>query len=344
MRSTENTNTAKAEALDKAILGIQRQFGAGSIQRLDGSVADMTGKPISSGSLGLDLALGVGGYPRGRVVEIYGPEASGKTTLALQAIASAQAAGGIAAMIDAEHAMDPAYAANLGVDLPKLFVSQPDSGEQALEIVEQLVRSSAVDLVVIDSVAALVPEAEISGQMGDLQVGLQARMMSKAMRKLTSVISKTNCTVIFINQLRQKIGVMFGPKEVTTGGNALKYYTSVRLDVRRIATLKHKDLPIGSRTRVRVVKNKVAAPFRSTEFDIIFGRGVCQYGELLDPGLEWGVIQKAGSWLSTGEERLGQGRENARAKLQGDPELMARLTMLVRAAAGLSTTDEDEVH
>ena len=342
MRSTDTS--ARAEALEKAISGIHRQFGAGSIQRLDGSVADMTGDPISSGSLGLDLALGVGGYPRGRMVEIYGPEASGKTTLALQAIASAQAAGGIAAMIDAEHAMDPSYAANLGVDLPKLLVSQPDSGEQALEIAEQLVRSSAVDLVVIDSVAALVPEAEISGQMGDLQVGLQARMMSKAMRKLTSVISKTNCTVIFINQLRQKIGVMFGPKEVTTGGNALKYYTSVRLDVRRIATLKHKDQPIGSRTRVRVVKNKVAAPFRTTEFDIVFGKGVCEYGELLDLGLEWGVVQKAGSWLSMAEERLGQGRENARAKLEADSELKAKLTTLVRAAAGLSTLNEEEVH
>ena len=342
MKSTENT--AQAEALEKAIMGIHRQFGVGSIQRLDGSIADMVGNPISTGSLGLDLALGVGGYPRGRVVEIYGPEASGKTTLALQAIASAQAAGGIAAMIDAEHAMDPSYAASLGVDLPKLLVSQPDSGEQALEIVEQLVRSAAVDLVVIDSVAALVPEVEISGQMGDLQVGLQARMMSKAMRKLTSVISKTNCTVIFINQLRQKIGVMFGPKEVTTGGNALKYYTSVRLDVRRIATLKHKDQPIGSRTRVRVVKNKVAAPFRSTEFDIVFGKGVCRSGELLDLGLEWGVVQKAGSWLSMGEERLGQGRENARAKLESDLDLNGRLTTLVRAAAGLSTSTDEEVH
>jgi recombination protein RecA len=279
------------------------------------------------------------------MVEIYGPEASGKTTLALQAIASAQAAGGIAAMIDAEHAMDPSYASNLGVVLPKLLISQPDSGEQALEIAEQLVRSAAVDLVVIDSVAALVPEAEISGQMGDLQVGLQARMMSKAMRKLTSVISKTNCTVIFINQLRQKIGVMFGPKEVTTGGNALKYYTSVRLDVRRIATLKHKDQSIGSRTRVRVVKNKVAAPFRSTEFDIVFGKGVCGFGELLDLGLEWGVVQKAGSWLSRGEERLGQGRENARAKLESDSDLTDRRTALVRAAAGLSGPSvEEEVH
>lgn len=343
MRTTETTG--RAEALEKAILGIHRQFGVGSIQRLDGSIADLVGDPISSGSLGLDLALGVGGYPRGRMVEIYGPEASGKTTLALQAIASAQAAGGIAAMIDAEHAMDPTYAANLGIDLPKLLVSQPDSGEQALEIAEQLVRSAAVDLVVIDSVAALVPEAEISGQMGDLQVGLQARMMSKAMRKLTSVISKTNCTVIFINQLRQKIGVMFGPKEVTTGGNALKYYTSVRLDVRRIATLKHKDQSIGSRTRVRVVKNKVAAPFRSTEFDIVFGKGVCRFGELLDLGLEWGVVQKSGSWLSMGEERLGQGRENARAKLESDSDLAERLTVLVRAAAGLSApSDEEEVH
>lgn len=342
MKRTDNT--AQAEALEKAILGIQRQFGAGSLQRLDGSVAEMAGEPISTGSLGLDLALGIGGLPRGRMVEIYGPEASGKTTLALQAIASAQAAGGVAAMIDAEHAMDPSYAANLGVDLPKLLVSQPDSGEQALEIVEQLVRSAAVDLVVVDSVAALVPEAEISGQMGDLQVGLQARMMSKAMRKLTSVISKTHCTVIFVNQLRQKIGVMFGPKEVTTGGNALKYYTSVRLDVRRIATLKHKDQAVGSRTRVRVVKNKVAAPFRSTEFDIVFGKGVCEYGELLDLGLEWGVVQKAGSWLSMGEVRLGQGRENARAKLEGDAELKAQLSSLVRAAAGLSVLDEEEVH
>lgn len=341
---TNTENTAQAEALEKAILGIQRQFGAGSIQRLDGSVADMVGDPISTGSLGLDLALGIGGIPRGRMVEIYGPEASGKTTLALQAIASAQALGGTAAMIDAEHAMDPSYAANLGVDLPKLLVSQPDSGEQALEIAEQLVRSSAVDLVVIDSVAALVPEAEISGQMGDLQVGLQARMMSKAMRKLTSVISKTRCTVIFINQLRQKIGVMFGPKEVTTGGNALKYYTSVRLDVRRIATLKHKDQPIGARTRVRVVKNKVAAPFRTAEFDIVFGKGTCTNGELIDLGIAHGLVQKSGSWLSMGETRLGQGRENARSKLETDAELKAELTALVRAAAGLSLSAEGEVH
>lgn len=331
-----DVQTERERALSAAMSAIHKQYGQGAILWLDGQAAESVGEPFSSGSIGLDLALGVGGFPRGRMIEVYGPEASGKTTLALQAIASIQASGGQAAIIDAEHALDPVYAARLGVDLSRLLIAQPDSGEQALEIVETLVRSSALDLVVIDSVAALVPEAEISGQMGDLQVGLQARMMSKAMRKLTSIVSRTRCSVMFINQLRQKIGVTFGPKEVTTGGNALKYYTSVRLDVRRIGSLKHKDVLIGNRTRVRVVKNKVAPPFRQAEFDILWGLGVSQEGELLDLGVEHGLIQKSGSWLSLGDRRLGQGREKARAELCADPALKAELLAMVQAATGLA--------
>lgn len=319
-------------ALEAAIRSIHKQYGAGSILRLDGGVAEQVGSPISTGSLGLDIALGVGGLPRGRMVEIFGPEASGKTTLALHAIASVQRDGGVAAVVDAEHALDPSYAARIGVNLQELLLSQPDSGEQALEITEQLVRSGAVDLVVLDSVAALVPEAEIEGQMGDQQVGLQARLMSKAMRKLTSIISKTRCCVIFINQLRQKIGVSFGPSEVTTGGNALKYYTSVRLDVRRVGALKEGERVYGARTRVKVVKNKLAAPFQGTEFDIIYGQGVCRTAELLDLGEEVGIVRRNGGWYSLGEQRLGQGREKARQFLQDNPELSAELEQLVRGS------------
>lgn len=324
-------------ALDGAIQAIQRQYGAGAILRLDGSVAEHVGAPISTGSHGLDLALGVGGLPRGRMVEIYGPEASGKTTLALQAIASVQREGGIAAIVDAEHALDPTYAAALGVDLPKLLIAQPDSGEQALEITEQLIRSGAIDLLVVDSVAALVPEAEISGDMGDLQVGLQARMMSKAMRKLTSVVARTRCCAIFINQLRAKIGGMgFGPKEVTTGGNALKYYTSVRIDIRRIGQLKDREgQAVGNRTRAKVVKNKLAAPFRVAEFEILFGKGVCRTGEVIDLGLEQGVLTKSGSWYALGDERLGQGREKVRDRLEAEPELRTRVEELVLGATRL---------
>lgn len=334
----QNHHPDQLAALENAISAIQRQYGAGAVLRLDGSVAEHVRAPISTGSHGLDIALGVGGLPRGRMVEIYGPEASGKTTLALHAIASVQKQGGIAAIVDAEHALDPTYAKNLGVDLPNLLVSQPDSGEQALEITEQLIRSGAVDLVVVDSVAALVPEAEISGDMGDLQVGLQARMMSKAMRKLTSVVSKTRCCCIFINQLRSKIGGMgFGPKEVTTGGNALKYYTSVRIDIRRIGAIKIGDGDtVGNRTRARVVKNKLAAPFRTAEFEIRFGEGISRVGELIDLGVDYGLIKKSGSWYSMGEEKLAQGREKVREKLIADPELRARLHDQVMGAAGLT--------
>ena len=325
-------------ALEGAIHSIQRQYGAGAILRLDGSVAEQVGAPISTGSHGLDMALGVGGLPRGRMVEIYGPEASGKTTLALQAIASVQREGGIAAIVDAEHALDPTYAAALGVDLPKLLIAQPDSGEQALEITEQLIRSGAVDLLVVDSVAALVPEAEISGDMGDQQVGLQARMMSKAMRKLTSVVARTRCCAIFINQLRAKIGGMgFGPKEVTTGGNALKYYTSVRIDIRRIGQLKDREgNPVGNRTRAKVVKNKMAAPFRKAEFEILFGKGVSRTGELIDMGIDLGVLTKSGSWYTLKDERLGQGREKVRERLEADPALRARLEEPVLGTSGLT--------
>ena len=311
---------ARVEALEAAMAALNKQYGAGAVQRLDGTVNVEVGVPISTGSIGLDRALGVGGLPRGRMVEVYGPEASGKTTIALQAIASVQAEGGIAAIIDAEHALDPAYAAALGVDLAQLVLAQPDSGEQALEVAERLLRSGAVDLIVVDSVAALVPEAEISGDMGDQQVGLQARMMSKAMRKLTSVVARTNCCLVFINQLRAKIGGLgFGPKEVTTGGNALKYYCSVRIDIRRIGTIKNpKGEPIGNKTRVRVVKNKVAAPFRTAEFEIYFGSGVSRAGELLDLAVDGGVVRRSGAWYAFGEERLGQGREKARERLESD--------------------------
>ncbi len=323
------------KALDAAMEHIQKSYGAGAIMRLDGSTVAKGHPAIPTGSLALDLALGIGGLPRGRICEIYGPEASGKTTVALHAIASCQAMGGTAAFIDAEHAMDANYAARLGVQIEELLLAQPDSGEQALEICELLVRSGAVDLIVVDSVAALVPQAEIEGQMADQQVGLQARLLSKAMRKLTGCISKTRCTVLFINQLRSKVGVVFGSREITSGGNALKYYTSVRLDIRRTKSIKKEERHIGNRTKVRVVKNKMAAPFRTAEFDLLFGHGVSREGELLELGEDQGLIDKRGSHYSFQDRKLGNGREVARKALRDDPELGARVEQLVRSAHGL---------
>ncbi|MFH1894030.1 MAG: recombinase RecA [Candidatus Zixiibacteriota bacterium] len=322
----------KKKALDQALVQIERQFGKGSIMLL-GSDQRVEGlQVIPTGSIGLDFALGVGGIPRGRVIEIYGPEASGKTTLALHIIAEAQKTGGIAAFIDAEHALDAAYTKALGVDTNNLLISQPDNGEQALEIADTLVRSGAVDLVVIDSVAALVPRAEIEGEMGDAHMGLQARLMSQALRKLTGTVSKSRTSLLFINQIRMKIGVMFGNPETTTGGNALKFYSSVRLDIRRIAALKDGDQVIGSRTRVRVVKNKVAPPFRDTEFDIIYGHGISLEGELVDIGAKHNIIDKSGAWYSFGGDRLGQGRENVKAFLAENIELRDKIAAQVREA------------
>ncbi|RME24759.1 MAG: recombinase RecA [Deltaproteobacteria bacterium] len=324
-----------AADLDKALDRIHKQYGPSAIWRL-GDQARQQVPAISSGCPGLDHATGCGGYPRGRIIEIYGPESSGKTTLALHAIASCQAAGGIAAFIDAEHALDPTYARNLGVALDDLLVSQPDHGEQALDICEHLVESGAVDLIIVDSVAALVPRAELEGDVGDQHVGLQARMMSQAMRKLTGPAKRHEVCVIFINQLRQKIGVTFGSGEVTTGGNALKFYASLRLDVRRIGQVKQGDVRIGSRTRVRAVKNKLAPPFRQAEFDIMWGTGICEAGNLLDLALDSGIVSRSGSWYSLGDRTLGQGREATRQLLLGDAELMARLRALVEGALGLT--------
>jgi recombination protein RecA len=316
-------DTNRQAALNAALVAIEKQHGKGSVMRLDGPAEPVAVTP--TGSLGLDLALGIGGYPRGRIIEIYGPEASGKTTLTLHAMAEMQAAGGTTAFIDAEHALDPTYAAALGVRLPELILSQPDNGEQALDIVETLIRSGTIDLIVVDSVAALVPKDEIEGNMGDLQVGLQARMMSKAMRKLTNVVSKSNTTLIFINQIRQKIGVMFGPSEVTTGGNALKYYASVRLDVRRIGSVKKGEEAIGNRTKVKVVKNKLAPPFRQVEFDILFGRGVNRCGEIVEMAESQGTITRSGSWYSFGDVKLGQGREKVIEHLEANPSMLRQL-------------------
>ncbi len=326
----------REKALEAALAQIDRAFGKGSAMKL-GQRETLEIEAISSGSLGLDIALGIGGLPRGRVVEIYGPESSGKTTLALSAIAEAQKAGGIAAFVDAEHALDPIYAKKLGVDTDNLIVSQPDTGEQALEIVDTLVRSNAIDVLVVDSVAALVPRAEIEGEMGDSHVGLQARLMSQALRKLTGSISRSRCIVIFINQVRMKIGVMYGNPETTTGGNALKFYASVRLDIRRTGQIKERDDIIGNTTRVKVVKNKVAPPFRQVEFDIMYGSGISKTGEILDLGVKAGLVEKSGAWFSYDSLRIGQGRENAKKYLADHPEIAARIEAAIRDnAAGVS--------
>jgi recombination protein RecA len=332
----------KQKALGLAMTQIERQFGKGSIMRL-GERPKVNVDVISTGSISLDTALGIGGIPRGRIVEIYGPESSGKTTLTLHIIAEAQKKGGLAAFVDAEHALDPIYARKLGVDTVNLLVSQPDHGEQALEIVETLVRSGALDVVVVDSVAALVPRAEIEGEMGDSHMGLQARLMSQALRKLTATVSKSNTCVIFINQLRDKIGVMFGNPETTTGGKALKFYTSIRLDIRRIAAIKNGTDVVGNRTRVKVVKNKLAPPFKECEFDIMYGEGISKYGDLLDLASEMGIIQKSGTWYSFGDERLGQGRENVKAFFNENPDFAEKIELMVRKKLTLIPDEENEV-
>ena len=321
----------KMKALDAALANIEKQFGKGSVMKLGESTANMNVESVPTGSLSLDIALGLGGVPKGRVVEIYGPESSGKTTVALHMVAEVQKRGGIAGFIDAEHALDPVYAKNIGVDIDNLYISQPDSGEQALEITETMVRSGAVDIIIVDSVAALVPKAEIDGDMGDSHVGLQARLMSQALRKLTPVVSKNNCVVIFINQLREKVGVMFGNPETTTGGRALKFYASVRMDVRRIETLKQGGEVVGNRTRVKVVKNKVAPPFKEAEFDIMFGKGISTEGDILDLATAINVVQKSGAWFAYNSEKIGQGRENAKIFLSGHPDIMQEIESQVRA-------------
>jgi recombination protein RecA len=332
---TDKRTAEKQKALDSALAQIERQFGKGSIMKLGGDNPVTEIESISTGSLGLDIALGIGGLPKGRVVEIYGPESSGKTTLTLHVVAEAQKKGGVCAFVDAEHALDPQYARKLGVDLDELLISQPDTGEQALEIVDTLVRSGAVSLVVVDSVAALTPKSELEGDMGDSSVGVHARLMSQAMRKLTSSISRSNCMVIFINQIRMKIGVMFGSPETTTGGNALKFYASVRLDIRRIGSIKDRDEIVGNQTRVKVVKNKVAPPFKQVEFDIMYGEGISKRGELLDLGVKAGVVEKSGAWYSYGDERIGQGRENAKTYLKENPQTALSIEDKIRAAHGL---------
>jgi len=325
----------KQKALDAALGQIERAFGKGSIMKLGQRQQAVEAEVVSTGSLGLDIALGIGGLPRGRVIEIYGPESSGKTTLALHAVAEAQKTGGTCAFVDAEHALDPTYARKLGCDIEELLISQPDAGEQALEIADTLVRSGAIDVLVIDSVAALVPRAELEGEMGDSQPGLQARLMSQALRKLTSSISRSNTMVIFINQIRMKIGVMFGSPETTTGGNALKFYSSVRLDIRRIGSIKDRENVIGNQTKVKVVKNKMAPPFRTVEFDIMYGEGISKVGELLDLGVSAGLIEKAGAWFSYGGQRIGQGRENAKKFLKEHTEVAQQLEAKIRENAGL---------
>lgn len=329
----------KLKALDAAIGQIEKQFGKGAVMKLGDPSAQMDVETIPTGSLSLDIALGLGGIPKGRIVEIYGPESSGKTTVTLHMIAEVQKQGGIAGFIDAEHALDPVYAKNIGVDIDNLYISQPDNGEQALEITETMVRSGAIDIVVVDSVAALVPKAEIDGDMGDSHVGLQARLMSQALRKLTAVISKSNCTVIFINQLREKVGVMFGNPETTTGGRALKFYSSVRMDVRRIETLKQSGEAIGNRTRVKVVKNKIAPPFKEAEFDIMFGKGISRMGDILDLAAECGVINKSGAWYAYEGNKIGQGRENAKLYLETNETVAAEVERRVREHYGLIKAD-----
>ncbi|MGN1146917.1 MAG: recombinase RecA [Lachnospiraceae bacterium] len=325
----------KLKALDAALVQIEKQYGKGAVMKLGDPAAQMNVETIPTGSLSLDVALGLGGIPKGRIVEIYGPESSGKTTVTLHMIAEVQKRGGIAGFIDAEHALDPVYAKNIGVDIDNLYISQPDSGEQALEITETMVRSGAIDIIVVDSVAALVPKAEIEGDMGDSHVGLQARLMSQALRKLTAVISKSNCTVIFINQLREKVGIMFGNPETTTGGRALKFYSSVRLDVRRIESLKQGGEVIGNRTRVKVVKNKIAPPFKEAEFDIMFGEGISIAGDILDLAAEVGIINKSGAWYAYEGNKIGQGRENAKQYLKDNPAVCAEVETKVRAHFGL---------
>ncbi|CDO58491.1 RecA protein [Candidatus Phaeomarinobacter ectocarpi] len=348
--SFKDKNVDKSKALEAALGQIDRAFGKGSIMKLgkDGQVVEI--ESVSTGSLGLDVALGIGGLPRGRIIEIYGPESSGKTTLALHTVAEAQKSGGICAFVDAEHALDPSYARKLGVDIDELLISQPDEGEQALEIADTLVRSGAIDVLVIDSVAALTPRAELEGDMGDMQPGMQARLMSKALRKLTGSISKSNTMVIFINQIRMKIGVMFGNPETTTGGNALKFYASVRLDIRRIGAIKDRDEVVGNQTRVKVVKNKVAPPFRQVEFDIMYGQGISKTGELLDLGVKADIVEKSGSWFSYDSQRIGQGRENAKNFLKENPDIADDIERRIRAdAAGVvelageeNEADEDD--
>ena len=341
-------NADKQKALDSALAQIERQFGKGSIMKLGDENAIQDIKASSTGSLGLDIALGIGGLPMGRIVEIYGPESSGKTTLTLHCVAEQQKRGGVCAFVDAEHALDPQYARKLGVDLDELLISQPDTGEQALEITDTLVRSGAVNMVIVDSVAALTPKSELEGDMGDSSVGVQARLMSQAMRKLTGSIARSNCMVIFINQIRMKIGVMFGSPETTTGGNALKFYSSVRLDIRRIGALKDRDEVVGNATRVKVVKNKVAPPFKQVEFDIMYGEGISKMGELLDLGVKAGIVEKSGAWFSYGDERIGQGRENSKTFLKENPTVALEFEDKIRAAHGLdfdydhSTDKEDD--
>jgi recombination protein RecA len=334
LRVVEGGSMDKQKALEAALAQIEKLHGKGSIMRL-GATERIEVEALSTGSLGLDIALGIGGLPRGRIIEIYGPESSGKTTLALQVVAEAQKKGGIGAFVDAEHALDPVYARKLGVKVEDLLISQPDTGEQALEIADTLVRSGAVDVLVVDSVAALTPQAELEGEMGDLQPGMQARLMSKALRKLTASISKSKCMVIFINQIRMKIGIMFGNPETTTGGNALKFYASVRLDIRRIGQIKERDEVVGNQTRVKVVKNKVAPPFKQVEFDIMYGEGISKTGELVDLGVRAGIIEKSGAWFSYNGERIGQGRENTKAFLKEHPKLAGEIEKAIRQNAGL---------
>lgn len=334
-------NEEKKKALDAAIAKLEKDFGKGAVMRLGDSSAHVAVETVPTGCLSLDLALGLGGVPKGRVIEIYGPESSGKTTVALHMIAEVQKRGGIAGFIDAEHAMDPVYAKNIGVDIDELYISQPDSGDQALEIAETMVRSGAIDIIVVDSVAALVPKQEIEGDMGDSHVGLQARLMSQALRKLTPVISKSNCIVIFINQLREKVGVMFGNPETTTGGRALKFYASVRMDVRRIETLKQSGEMVGNRTRIKIVKNKIAPPFKEAEFDIMFGKGISREGDILDLAAGIDVVKKSGAWYAYEGEKIGQGRENAKTYLENHPEVMEELERKVRAHYHLDGAGED---
>ncbi|GEC15583.1 recombinase RecA [Nitrobacter winogradskyi] len=354
LRIVEGSSMDKSKALSAALSQIERQFGKGSVMKLGKNDKSMDVEVISSGSLGLDIALGVGGLPKGRIVEVYGPESSGKTTLALHAVAEAQKKGGICAFIDAEHALDPVYARKLGVNVDDLLISQPDHGEQALEIADTLVRSGAVDVLIIDSVAALVPRAELEGEMGDALPGLQARLMSQALRKLTASINKSNTMVIFINQIRMKIGVMYGSPETTTGGNALKFYASVRLDIRRIGAIKERDEVVGNQTRVKVVKNKLAPPFKQVEFDIMYGEGISKMGEILDLGVKAGIVEKSGAWFSYDSQRMGQGRENAKGFLRANPDITAKVEMAIRQNSGLIAeqilagspereTDDDEI-